>query len=176
MHAGAPKQVIRVIDEEAVPLLKRCSLAGHAELKTHNPLFAEHPRAADMLIDILTDRGFSVGHTLDEHVVPVCGARQGLLRAFVGFLEGFLKGFSQKCAAACVLQACFACSSLAVACVHACNSRALGRSGWNLEGRFRLEGQQRLGKDGCRVAGLQVRFNLETGVVENRIERVSHFR
>lgn len=63
--------MIEVINSEAVPLLKRCSLAGHAELKTHNPLFVEHPKASDMLIDILTDRGFSVAHTIDEHVVPV---------------------------------------------------------------------------------------------------------
>ena len=65
-------QVIKVIDNEAVPLLKRCSLAGHAQLKTSNPLFGEHPQAADMLIDILTDRGFSVAHSVDEHVIPVC--------------------------------------------------------------------------------------------------------
>ena len=65
-------QVVKVIDEEAVPLLKRCSLAGHAHLKTTNPLFGEHPQASDMLIDILTDRGFSVAHSMEEHVVPVC--------------------------------------------------------------------------------------------------------
>ena len=64
-------QVIQVIDDEAVPLLKRCSLAGHAQLKTSNPIFGEHPQAADMLIDILTDRGFSVAHTMDERIVPV---------------------------------------------------------------------------------------------------------
>jgi hypothetical protein len=63
--------VISVIDNEAVPLLKRCSLAGHAELKTHNLLFVEHPIAADMFIDVLTDRGFSVAHVTDELVVPV---------------------------------------------------------------------------------------------------------
>ena len=64
-------QVVKVIDEEAVPLLKRCSLAGHAQFKTSNPIFAEDDRAADMLIDILTDRGFSVAHTMDERVIPV---------------------------------------------------------------------------------------------------------
>ena len=62
---------MKVIDEEAVPLLKRCSLAGHAQFKTSHPIFAEDDRAADMLIDILTDRGFSVAHTVDERVIPV---------------------------------------------------------------------------------------------------------
>lgn len=60
-----------MIDTEAVPLLKRCSLAGHAELKTRNPIFAEHTVAADMFIDVLTDRGFSVAHVVDEQIVPV---------------------------------------------------------------------------------------------------------
>ncbi|KAK9907299.1 hypothetical protein WJX75_001001 [Coccomyxa subellipsoidea] len=65
------EKVVRVIDTEAVPLLKRCSLAGHAELKTRNAVFAEHAVAADMFIDVLTDRGFSVGHVVDEQIVPV---------------------------------------------------------------------------------------------------------
>ncbi|EIE27218.1 hypothetical protein COCSUDRAFT_64127 [Coccomyxa subellipsoidea C-169] len=65
------EKVVRVIDTEAVPLLKRCSLAGHAELKTRNSIFAEHAIAADMFIDVLTDRGFSVAHVVDEQIVPV---------------------------------------------------------------------------------------------------------
>ncbi len=71
-QGDALPQVIEVIDEEAVPLLKRCSLAGHAQLKTTNALFGEQPQASDMLIDILTDRGFSVAHSMEEHFVPVC--------------------------------------------------------------------------------------------------------
>lgn len=63
-------QVIEVIDNEALPILKRCSLAGHAELKTHNPLFSQYPIAADMLMDILTDRGFATAYFMDEQVVP----------------------------------------------------------------------------------------------------------
>ena len=62
--------MIKVIDAEAMPTLKRCSLAGHAELKTHNTLFNEHPIAADMLMDILTDRGFATAYDVIEQVVP----------------------------------------------------------------------------------------------------------
>ena len=47
-------QIVRLIDNEAVPLLRRCSLAGHAELKTRSKLFTQQPLAADMLIDILS--------------------------------------------------------------------------------------------------------------------------
>ena len=50
-------QVVRIIDNEAVPLLKRCSLAGHATLKSPARVFTDHPLAADMCIDILSDRG-----------------------------------------------------------------------------------------------------------------------
>lgn len=50
-------QVVRIIDNEAVPLLKRCSLAGHATLKSPARVFSDHPLAADMCIDILSDRG-----------------------------------------------------------------------------------------------------------------------
>ena len=59
-----------MIDNEALPILKRCSLAGHAELKTHNPLFSQSPIAAEMLMDILTDRGFATAYFMDEQVVP----------------------------------------------------------------------------------------------------------
>ncbi|KAK9839848.1 hypothetical protein WJX81_005830 [Elliptochloris bilobata] len=69
-HPELFRAVVGVIDAEAMPVLKRCSLAGHAELKTRNKLFSRHPLAADMLIDILTDRGFSVAHVVDEVVVP----------------------------------------------------------------------------------------------------------
>ena len=48
---------MRIIDNEAVPLLKRCSLAGHATLKSPARVFSDHPLAADMCIDILSDRG-----------------------------------------------------------------------------------------------------------------------
>lgn len=63
-------EVVRIIDNEAVPLLKRCSLAGHATLKSPARVFTDHPLAADMCIDILSDRGFSVAHTVNEVYVP----------------------------------------------------------------------------------------------------------
>ena len=64
-------QVLQFIEHDLVPLLKRCSLAGHASLRTHNPLFDRHNNAADMLIDVLSDRGFSVAYLYDFHPLPV---------------------------------------------------------------------------------------------------------
>lgn len=31
-------EVVKVLDAEVVPLLRKCSLAGHAEFKTQNPV------------------------------------------------------------------------------------------------------------------------------------------
>ena len=62
--------IISLIDTEVIPVLKQCSLAGHAEYRSRHPLLLSSPLAVDMLIDILTDRGFSVAHFLEERVVP----------------------------------------------------------------------------------------------------------
>jgi hypothetical protein len=45
-------------------------MAGRVEYVSHRPVFTEHPRATMMLIDVLTDRGFSVSHTADVSHVP----------------------------------------------------------------------------------------------------------
>ena len=39
-----------------------------ADLLTHNTLFTKQPLAVDMLIDILTDRGFFVAYVAEEQV------------------------------------------------------------------------------------------------------------
>ena len=64
-------QVLRFIELDLVPLLKRCSLAGHASLRTRNPLFDQDTSAVDMLIDVLSDRGFSVAYLYDSQPLPV---------------------------------------------------------------------------------------------------------
>jgi len=63
-------EVISLIDSEVLPLLKKCSLAGHAEYKTRHPLLLGNTLAIEMLIDVLSDRGFSVGHAIEDRVVP----------------------------------------------------------------------------------------------------------
>jgi len=50
-----------------LPVLKQSSLAGSAEYRTQSPLLGRHPHAVDILIDVLSDRGFRcadgrVGH------------------------------------------------------------------------------------------------------------------
>ena len=48
----------RLIDSEVLPVLKQSSLAGFAEYRTQSPLLAGNPHAVDILIDVLSDRGF----------------------------------------------------------------------------------------------------------------------
>lgn len=63
--------VIKLIDSELLPVLKQCSLAGHAEFKTRHPVLLGNATAIDMLIDVLSDRGFSVAHSEEDRLVPV---------------------------------------------------------------------------------------------------------
>ena len=62
--------VIGLIDTDVLPLLKQCSLAGHAEFKSRHSVLLGNTLAVDMLIDVLSDRGFSVGHAVEDRVVP----------------------------------------------------------------------------------------------------------
>ncbi|KAL6769636.1 hypothetical protein ACKKBG_A31795 [Auxenochlorella protothecoides x Auxenochlorella symbiontica] len=63
--------VISLIEAELIPLLKTCSLAGHAVYRSRSPVLLGDARAVDMMIDILSDRGFSVAHSEEERVVPL---------------------------------------------------------------------------------------------------------
>ncbi|KAF5837183.1 hypothetical protein DUNSADRAFT_4743 [Dunaliella salina] len=63
-------QVIDVITTEIMPVLRESGMAGRVEYVSQLPLFTDNPRAAMMLIDVLTDRGFSVSHTADVLHVP----------------------------------------------------------------------------------------------------------
>lgn len=45
-----------MIDTEVMPVLKQCSLAGHAEWQTQHPLLLSSPAAVDILVDVLSDR------------------------------------------------------------------------------------------------------------------------
>lgn len=62
--------IISLIDMEIMPVLKQCSMAGHAEYRSRHPLLLSSHLAVDMLIDILTDRGFNVAHFVEERLVP----------------------------------------------------------------------------------------------------------
>ncbi|GIL75776.1 hypothetical protein Vretifemale_5490 [Volvox reticuliferus] len=65
------QKVIDLITSEIMPLIHECGLAGRAEYATEHRMFLEHPRAAQMLIDVLTDRGYNVSHSTEVTHVPM---------------------------------------------------------------------------------------------------------
>jgi len=67
-HGELFEGVVDLISGEVVPLLRSSALAGFAEYTTENKLL-ESPLAQQMLIDVLTDRGFGVAHAEIEKVV-----------------------------------------------------------------------------------------------------------
>lgn len=70
-HTELFLEVIRLIGTEVIPLLKQCSLAGHAEFKTRHHLVLSNPLTVDMLVDVLSDRGFSVAHSIEDRLKPI---------------------------------------------------------------------------------------------------------
>lgn len=63
-------QVLAMIDSQVVPLLKQGGLPGQAEWCTEEPLLTAHPVCVDMVMDVLSDRGFQVSYVRDAQVVP----------------------------------------------------------------------------------------------------------
>lgn len=55
--------VIKIIDDSVMPILRRCGMAGEALFITKEKKFLDEPVAIDMLIDILSDRGFHVSYS-----------------------------------------------------------------------------------------------------------------
>ena len=63
--------VVALIDAQLLPVLRRAALAGRAVFTTDAAVLMQHPEAAEMLVDVLSDRGFAVVHSLQETHVPV---------------------------------------------------------------------------------------------------------
>lgn len=58
------------IMNDVLPVIRQSGLAGHAEYVTRSSFFTENPIAIDMLVDILTDRGFHVCYIREDSAVP----------------------------------------------------------------------------------------------------------
>jgi len=65
------QRVIDIITVEIMPVLRESGMAGRVEYVCDMRLFNDHPRAAQMLIDVLTDRGFSASHSTEVTHVPI---------------------------------------------------------------------------------------------------------
>ncbi|KAK9819601.1 hypothetical protein WJX72_000150 [[Myrmecia] bisecta] len=90
-------EVVRVVDTEIVPLLRRMSLAGHLDYKTKNRVFAAHPQAIDMALDVLSDRGFAVAYdTLHQYVPTRVDLKTGEIENKVDTVHHFRITFERQ--------------------------------------------------------------------------------
>lgn len=61
-HRPLLDQVVSVIEEEVLPGVLKSSLAGFFEYTSTAPFWDDQPLACEVLIDVLSDRGFKVSH------------------------------------------------------------------------------------------------------------------
>mmetsp|Transcript_35067 Transcript_35067/g.89715 ORF Transcript_35067/g.89715 Transcript_35067/m.89715 type:complete len:551 (-) Transcript_35067:374-2026(-) len=69
-HMELFTEVVNVIHEEVLPLIKKCGQAGFTEYRTTASPFLESTMACEMLIDVLADRGYSCSHMVEERMIP----------------------------------------------------------------------------------------------------------
>eukprot|EP00882_Tetradesmus_deserticola_P019249 GHRQ01020707.1.p1 GENE.GHRQ01020707.1~~GHRQ01020707.1.p1 ORF type:complete len:460 (+),score=213.56 GHRQ01020707.1:50-1381(+) len=63
-------EVVDRIINDVLPVVRQSGLAGHAEYVTRSSFFTEHPVAIDMLVDVMTDRGFHVCYIREDTAIP----------------------------------------------------------------------------------------------------------
>jgi hypothetical protein len=64
-------RVLDLLQGQVLPLLQQGALAGSAEWVSQEALFSQHAVCVDMLLDVLTDRGFKATYCKETVVVPV---------------------------------------------------------------------------------------------------------
>lgn len=69
-HAELFAQVIDIIETQVVPILRRHAAAGRANLRLEDAVL-EKEMAIDMLVDVITERGYTVTACCDELIVPM---------------------------------------------------------------------------------------------------------
>lgn len=64
-------RVLDILQSRVLPLLVQGALAGSAEWLSQEALFSQHPVCVDMLLDVLSDRGFKATYCKETVMVPV---------------------------------------------------------------------------------------------------------
>ena len=70
-HSELFHKVIEIIDRGVLPILKRSGMAGEAQYLSQSSLFSKNPMAIDILIDILSDRGYHVTYMPQTTRLPI---------------------------------------------------------------------------------------------------------
>lgn len=63
-------RVLGLLQQEVLPLLQQGALGGSAEWVSQEQLFNQHPGCVDMLLDVLSDRGFHATYVKELLAVP----------------------------------------------------------------------------------------------------------
>lgn len=70
-HADTFSAVINTIQTQIVPHIRRCAIAGVAVWESRDPLFeADNGEAIDMVLDVLSERGYGVTYRETEEHIP----------------------------------------------------------------------------------------------------------
>ncbi len=69
-HADLFSRVIDLIETQMVPLIQRHAAAGRANIRLENKLL-DKEMAIDMVVDVLTERGYSITAECKEQIVPM---------------------------------------------------------------------------------------------------------
>lgn len=69
-HADLFSKAIDLIETQIVPLIQRHEAAGRASIRLENKLL-ENEIAIDMVVDVLTERGYSITAECKEQIVPM---------------------------------------------------------------------------------------------------------
>ena len=68
-HTDLFSRVIDEVEANFLPQIRRHVLTGRAALQTQNLLF-DQADAVDMVIDVMSERGYQVSYDLERTVVP----------------------------------------------------------------------------------------------------------
>jgi len=72
-------------------------MAGHAEYRSRHPMLLSSHLAVDILIDVLTDRGFNVAHFVEERIVPRrVDMKTGLIQSMTEDVHSFRITFNKE--------------------------------------------------------------------------------
>lgn len=64
-------RVLAILQDQVLPVLQQGALSGSAEWVSQESLFSQHPMCVDMLLDVLSDRGFKAMYCKETVAVPV---------------------------------------------------------------------------------------------------------
>ncbi|TVR14934.1 MAG: nucleoside monophosphate kinase [Planctomycetota bacterium] len=69
-HGAFFARIVTLIEQEIVPVLRRHALAGHAVIRVESPDL-DQPNGIDMVIDVLSERGFRPTAICDYQHIPI---------------------------------------------------------------------------------------------------------